>query len=104
MDEPADTGGIRDDKGRFLPGVSGNPNGRPEGSVSIMTKIRQKFQEDPELFDAYVAEVLADPKLRTEIIRQLDGAPRQNIGLDGGADGEPIRVEVSEKIAEKNGL
>lgn len=29
---------IRDEKGRFIEGVSGNPNGRPKGSVSFATK------------------------------------------------------------------
>lgn len=105
MEEPDTNGVKRDEKGRIVPGSAPlNPDGRPVGSISIIAKIKKKFEEDPELFDSYVAEVLADPKLRTEVIRQLDGSPRQNIGLDGGSEGEPIRVEVSEAIALKNGL
>lgn len=88
MDKPSENGEksemqeFKDPKtGRFLPGNPGGP-GRPEGSISIMTRIKQKFQEDPELFESYIAEVLTDPKLRSEIIRQIDGAPRQSVDVD----------------------
>lgn len=71
---------IRDEKGRFQEGSVGGP-GRPFGSISIVGKIKKIFEERPEFFDEYVAEVLADPKLRAEIIRQIDGAPKQHLDL-----------------------
>jgi hypothetical protein len=77
--------------GQFLPGNPGGP-GRPQGSVSIITKIKQIFEEQPEFFDSYVAEVLADPKLRAEIIRQIDGSPKQNV--DVTSDGKALTVNV----------
>lgn len=83
----------RGEKGHFLPGTAPGP-GRPEGSVSIITKIKQKFENDPEMFDAYVSEVLADPKLRQEIIRQLDGAPRQKVDITTA--GESLNNPVKE--------
>lgn len=92
---------IRDEKGRFVPGVSGNPAGKPPGTISIMSKIKKKFEEDPELFESYVAEVLTDPKLRQEIIRQLDGAPQQK--MDVTSDGERIMF-LSPEIADKNNI
>lgn len=82
MENPVDTGEIRDEKGRFKPGVSGNPAGKPPGSISIIAKIKKKFEEEPEFFDTYIAECLADPKLRAEIIRQIDGAPKQSVDLE----------------------
>jgi hypothetical protein len=80
---PKENGVIRDEKGRIVPGSPPlNPNGRPQGSVSIITKIKQIFEDQPEFFDTYVAEVLADPKLRAEIIRQIDGAPKQQVDVE----------------------
>jgi hypothetical protein len=43
MEEPAIPGDIRMRKGQFVPAVSGNPAGRPKGTVSIISKIKQKF-------------------------------------------------------------
>lgn len=82
---------LRDEKGRLLPGTPPGP-GRPKGSISIMARIKQKFEEDPELFEAYISEVLADPKLRAEIIRQIDGSPKQNV--DVTSDGKALTVNV----------
>ena len=36
---------IRDEKGRFPKGVSGNPAGRPKGSVSKVTILKQALEE-----------------------------------------------------------
>lgn len=92
-DIPKENGVIRDEKGRIVPGSGPlNPNGRPEGSVSIIGKIKKIFEEQPEFFDTYVAEVLADPKLRNEIIRQIDGSPKQNVDVTSG--GEKLTVNV----------
>ena len=49
MNEPAnrnETG--RDDKGRFKPGHSGNPDGRPKNEVSITAIIKAHLEEHPE--------------------------------------------------------
>ena len=47
MLEPEKTGENRDEKGRFISGVSGNPTGRPHGSFSITDQVRQLLQEIP---------------------------------------------------------
>ena len=82
-------------------GESGNPKGRPKGSVSIVAKIKQKFEENPEYFEQYVAEVLEDDKLRKEIIQQLDGKPHQTQDITSG--GEKI-VFIPSEIANKNDI
>ena len=46
----------RNEKGQFPPGTSGNPNGRPKGSVSGRKRLLQeldKICEDPELLEAF---------------------------------------------------
>jgi hypothetical protein len=101
MDERQIAGEIRNDKGQFLPGVSGNPAGKPPGTVSIVAKIKKRFEENPEYFDEWVATLMADPKLRKDIMEQLDGKPKQAMEVSG-KDGAPIAIEISEAIARKN--
>jgi len=45
MVETCKTGEIRDTKGRFLPGVSGNPDGMPAGVRNKASQIKQAFYE-----------------------------------------------------------
>lgn len=97
LDEIGLESSVRDDKGRF---VLGHPNigaGRPKGSVSIIGKIKKIFEEDPEYFDEYVAEILKDTKLRQEIIRQIDGAPQQNTDITSG--GKPIPIYGGQSVS-----
>lgn len=35
---------VRDDKGRFPAGVSGNPNGRPKGRKNVITALKQDLE------------------------------------------------------------
>lgn len=44
---PVLTGNNRDKKGRFNKGISGNPNGRPVGSVSITSAIKKELNKLP---------------------------------------------------------
>lgn len=80
-DTPKENGEIRDEKGRFVQGNPGGP-GRPQGSVSIITKIKQIWEKDPERFEQYVEDVLKDEKLRGQIINHIDGAPKESKSLE----------------------
>ena len=49
-DDPENTGGIKDELGRFLPGVSGNPAGKPKGARTklgeqFLSALQEDFQE-----------------------------------------------------------
>lgn len=80
----------RNPDGTIKKGVILNPAGRPKGSISPITKIKQIFEEKPEVFQEFVTEYMADPANRKHLVEMLDGKPRQNIGLDGGAEGLAI--------------
>lgn len=86
--EPDNTGKIRDKQGRFKPGVSGNPNGKPPGSISITAKIKKELETIPEgqkitYLDALVKKILKkaiadeDHQMIKTIWEHIDGSPRQ---------------------------
>lgn len=98
-DEPAITGDNRNPDGTFKDGTSGNPNGRPPGSISIIGIIKKKLQEVPkgqmkELGELMAEQILelayvkGDVTLLKEIVHYIDGMPNQKI--DFGVDKENI--------------
>ena len=78
--------------GRFKKGNPGGP-GRPLGRVSIVGKAKQILRENPEMLKEIAQDLLKNEKLRTELVRQIDGAPRQKHEV-GGPDGGPLEVEI----------
>lgn len=60
-------------------GVSGNPNGRPPGSISPRDKIRQMFEANPDDFEGFLEAYINDPKNRRHVVELLDGKPHQHI-------------------------
>ena len=95
-----ETGIIRDEQGKFLPGVSGNPYGRPPGSgISITTEIKKKLQEIPEgknkTYLHYLIEQIlkkavieGDQQTIKQIWNYIDGMPQQNTDITSG--GKPL--------------
>jgi hypothetical protein len=60
----------------FIKGVSGNPAGRPKGSLSVIGSIKQMFEEDPEQFQDFINKYLKDPRNRQHIVEMIDGRPK----------------------------
>lgn len=62
-------------------GVSGNPDGRPEGTISPKHRIVAMFKENPEMFDEWLEDYITDPRNRKHVVELLDGKPHQSIDL-----------------------
>lgn len=74
----------RNAKGQVLAGEpSLNPAGRPKGSLSIIGRLKQMWEEDPADFEAYVKDIRRDKFLRREIIHHIDGKPKERLELSG---------------------
>lgn len=67
----------------FKAGVSGNPNGRPVGSISAITRVKQIFEESPAEFEDFIRAYIKDPSNRKHIVEMLDGSPK-GIGIHIG--------------------
>lgn len=89
----------RDEKGRFPPGVSGNPAGRPKGSLSLLTLIKNKLEEAPEGWEQTIAERLVEQYI-IGILEKNDGiGVRDLVDRLDGKSVQKFQVE-NEKIAE----
>jgi len=64
------------EKNKWVKGQSGNPAGRPKGSVSVIDTIRHIWEAEPERFQEFVDKYLKDPRNRQHIVEMIDGKPR----------------------------
>lgn len=84
-EEPKTIGDNRQPDGRFGPGNIGNPEGRPKGSVSLTTKIKQALEKNPADLETIVKFVIeaskTDPAMLKTLWSYLDGQPKQEIDL-----------------------
>lgn len=61
----------RASSGRFAPGYSGNPRGRPPGHVSFRTYLRRIFMGDPGLMDEILRTLIRDGQIDSKMALQL---------------------------------
>lgn len=106
---PENAGIIRDDKGRFPKGVSGNPAGKPEGTFSLITLLKQELQKCPEGQDKKTYADLIVKRMLKEAIEKgdqqqirliwnyIEGMPRQN--LDITSANKPLQVIIPQVVA-----
>jgi len=83
------------EKNKWKKGQSGNPAGRPEGSVSIVEGIKRKLMEiEPENKKTYLELFLSryfrkaikdgDVGLIRDMINRIDGMPKQSNDITSG--------------------
>jgi len=77
---------------RFKPGQSGNPAGKPKGTISITTEIKNKLKEIPQgekktWLELYLTSILQkatkekDVQMIKTIWNYVDGLPKQSVDL-----------------------
>ena len=93
----------RDEQGRFIPGVSGNPDGRPpeteqekikkKATKELIKEYKESLGEAlPLIQPVLIAKALeGDMTAIKEIHDRVMDKSRQNVGLDGGAEGLAIQ-------------
>jgi len=80
---------VRNEKGQFVKGNPSIGSGRPKGSISIITAAKKVLREHPERLGEIVEDLLTNEKLRLELIRQIDGMPKQR---------QEIQADIKSKI------
>lgn len=86
-------------RGRPFPkGVSGNPDGRPAGSISLITLLKQRLElvgpdQKRSIAEHFIDNVMQDALEGNEVARKIvfqyiEGMPKQNVDL--GIDKEGL--------------
>lgn len=80
--------------------------GRPKGSLNQPKFLDYIVTKDVEHFVQLAIKHAnaGDSSMIKFILDQTFGRARQNIGLDGGADGSPLEILISEAIADKRNI
>lgn len=108
-EEPTENGDKRNPDGTFAIGNAGGP-GRPVGTVSLTTIIRQKLQEAPPGQMKILAELLAEKVLHKayvdgnetlikEIWHYVDGMPSQEVGVNVAKESLPALTAFFKSLA-----
>ena len=94
-DGTASAAPVRDARGRFPPGASGNPRGRGKAEAQVRDAAREHTARCIELLMGIAEDTLLDPRARVvaiqEVLNRGHGKPSQTIEHTG-ADGGPIDV------------
>lgn len=91
-EKPANQDEIRNEKGQFKKGKSGNPNGRPKG-VSFTQRIKEIFLNEPEKFEETCRYYMDDPRMKDLLWKMIDGMPKTKTDLT--SNGESIVFKIT---------
>lgn len=89
----------------FQKGQSGNPNGRPPGTHSLSTIVKQRLSENPgelkEIIQSLFDMAKKDVNAIKLIWQYMDGMPQQNLDLKGQIEQIVIKRAPTKKQTEK---
>lgn len=85
----------------FKKGQSGNPEGRPKGTISIVAEIKKKFLEIPQGEKRTYLEIFLmklfkkvlvdeDTAMMRDLIDRVDGKPKQEMEIEGYIESKTI--------------
>jgi len=91
---PKGTGIIRNKKGQFIKGVSGNLNGKPPGTVDLVRLMKEELKRvDPKSKKTYAQLLIrrittdaiakGDPQQIKNLLQYTAGMPKQEIAQTG---------------------
>jgi len=88
----------RDDRGRFVKGISGNPGGKPKGAVSLMARLRGVLAEETadgrtradEMVDLIHQAIKEDPVKAWPILKDF-------VARDEGPIEQVHRLQVAQE-------
>ncbi len=80
----------RDDKGRFVEGISGNPDGRPKGKT-IKEEIMDFLKDNPDKRGEFIKELIG--KYKPLVWQMLEGRPAQQLNVGNPGD-LPFMIKI----------
>lgn len=111
INKPEEQEETRDGRGRFKPGMSGNPGGRPN-EISITRIVRKALDEIPvgenKTYAALIVEgILRDAKRGDAVMRKLvwnymDGMPKNSIDFTGDKETLEMLTNILKGAANKD--
>ena len=90
-------------KNWFRPGKSGNPTGRPKGSINLTSRLKKQLRENPEQANAIIANLIAlasDGDFRAlnaikVILDRVDGPVKQKVEVEAaGEQAAALREQI----------
>ena len=91
---------------RFPKGVSGNPKGRPVGTISPIKRIKEIFRENPNKFDKWIVDYMEDKSNRKHVVEMIDGKPAQAVDITSKGEQLPtpiLNVQTNNNTTEDTG-
>ncbi len=95
----------------FKKGQSGNPDGRPKGSISIIAEIKKQLDEMPEgekknnlkIIVSKMIEMAkrGNDKMIRNILNYVEGMPKQSVSLGADETIGGVKIEIIKNKEEK---
>lgn len=99
----------RNPDGTFPSGISGNPKGKPKGTISVVSVIKELLKEitktqtgdEKERLRILAGNIVhmaineKDKDMIKLIVNYLDGMPKQTLGFDDSVDNVNVNIKMN---------